>query len=512
MQGVWAELRSVVGGLAKPTDWRRVSLGALPVAATFFAGSGALYIRKVSNPPDGNLLQQRCAFRCIACNPDKDSASLPPQGQVLDGLLNRAGLENVDVLRCAAQQLRTSAEGDIMAVESLITTREQEFASLTLGAKTETSISRVGEWARPFVLEAQSTSELRTALYKGLVARWHASGSLDEQKQSQKRERVLQPDVITQQNPLYGRDMGCEMPLCLLQPDNAACADINTLSVSDWQSAATSLAEHGVVLMQGLLQPSQVCGLRESLHVHTSSMDRKRAEPSGIIPVREYDIDALLEKDPGLEAVTSTPGRQHINLRGSPFEDIVRQVQAGAVPLIWEHLSRTGLSSGSQQESRPYISEIQLLVSEPCAVDQFWHLDNTTPGLTLFVPLTSVPEDMGPTILLPGSYHLFQSERSLYRKIQSFASSFFASEGLVVGSMSAGDALLYDSRIIHRGAMNRRYDRTRIALVFRYDVEPPPGVGALGTLFVCELGKVLSLLLRFYATLPTLGNNQQKDC
>lgn len=34
--------------------------------------------------------------------------------------------------------------------------------------------------------------------------------------------------------------------------------------------------------------------------------------------------------------------------------------------------------------------QVQLLVTDPCAIDQFWHVDNTAPGLTLFIPLTQV--------------------------------------------------------------------------------------------------------------------------
>eukprot|EP00435_Cladocopium_sp_Y103_P075387 s7_g57.t1 len=38
---------------------------------------------------------------------------------------------------------------------------------------------------------------------------------------------------------------------------------------------------------------------------------------------------------------------------------------------------------------------------------RFWHVDNAASGVTLIVPLTPVPEDMGATLLLPGSHQLF---------------------------------------------------------------------------------------------------------
>ena len=45
--------------------------------------------------------------------------------------------------------------------------------------------------------------------------------------------------------------------------------------------------------------------------------------------------------------------------------------------------------------------------------------------------------------------------------------------------LNAGDAFLYDSRLLHRSAANRRYDRTAAVLVFRYDFERPPGMGCV---------------------------------
>lgn len=102
------------------------------------------------------------------------------------------------------------------------------------------------------------------------------------------------------------------------------------------------------------------------------------------------------------------------------------EAQKGALPLVWEHLSRQRAAAGRQDW--PYVSEVQLMVSEPCATDQsgllskgprvsrvrFWHVDNASSGLTLVVPLTAVPEDMGATLLLPGSHGLFSQASSSF--------------------------------------------------------------------------------------------------
>ncbi|CAK8995291.1 Ankyrin-3 (ANK-3) (Ankyrin-G) [Durusdinium trenchii] len=62
--------------------------------------------------------------------------------------------------------------------------------------------------------------------------------------------------------------------------------------------------------------------------------------------------------------------------------------------LFLSHIGKAGLSL--------YLSECQLLVSDPGAVNQIWHCDNLQPGLTMILPLTDVDEELGPTHLLPG--------------------------------------------------------------------------------------------------------------
>merc|ERR1719203_247581 len=130
-----------------------------------------------------------------------------------------------------------------------------------------------------------------------------------------------------------------------------------------------------------------------------------------------------------------------------------------------------------------YVSEVQILVSDPCAVDQFWHIDNTAPGVTVLLPLTPVPEEIGPTAFLPSSHLLFGkgpgSSPGLIGRCMAFASSMLTADGVPATSMNAGDALIYDSRLLHYGKANRLYDRTRVALVFRCDFMRPPGVGVV---------------------------------
>jgi len=476
MQGVFYEFRSTVHGWRKArTDWRRLGLQALPVVATAAAGTAALYARKQAYPPDAEFLTRRACFECAPAS-TLAGRGLLPSAAAVERALEEAGA-NIASLRRAAQRLRGPIERDLLEAEASLV---EEKATAGGGADVD---------------------RRRKQLYQGLVDSWREAGFLSEPEAYQKPRSALGGlDYITQTDESYGRDVGCEVPLCLLRGKVDVPADPNSLAAVDHVAAASALEEHGVVLLRSLLRDVDIQALRDRLKLQISALDRRKAK--GFPPVREYDETLLQEDDPDLESVLSTPGRRHFYLRGRTLEDVVKGAQAGALPLVWEHLSRAARAAGLPAGQRPYVSEVQLLVTDPCAVDQFWHVDNTAPGLTLFVPITEVPEDLGPTLFLPGTHHILANSSGGRSRFGALASSFFASEGVVVGSMGAGDALLYDSRIVHRGAANRKYDRTRVALVFRYDFERPPGVGVLGTQLVSWTGNILAQLQRLYTALP----------
>jgi len=332
---------------------------------------------------------------------------------------------------------------------------------------------------------------------------WMKAGYLAEPVQRRTAHLAkMGVDSISNIDESYGRDIGSEVPLCLLA--EGSDAETCRLDAEEWAAAAQALDDHGVTLLQTLLPLSKVHELRERLHVHGSALDntKKNSTASGVAAVREYDCSPLQEEDPDLEPIQSTPGRRHFYLRGRLLEEAVKHVQTGAMPLVWEYLSRVAPDPSFPSRRRPYISEVQLIVSDPCAVDQFWHVDNTAPGLTLLVPLTPVPAELGPTLFLPGSHHLFEERTGRFSRLRNFLASVLASDGVTVGAMGPGDALVYDSRIVHRGAANRKYNRTRVALIFRYDFERPPGIGPVGSQLMSWSGNIMSGLLSSYSMLP----------
>lgn len=471
IQTILFDIKKTTQDLTKrKTDWRRLGLQVLPVGAAAVVATGCLLARKRSDPPAADFL--RTPAVCFGCRSTADLAAegLLPSPVEVERCLVAVGVDIV-ALRRAASRLRGPIESDIVVVEAKL----------------------------------REAGGDRVQAYRELADRWREAGYLDEPVVEKKPRWAAKQhvDMVTKFDESYGHDVGSNVPLLLLAPPNGT-TNMHSLPAQGHVAAARSLEDHGVVLLTNLLGKDDVMMLRERMQLQVSALDRRHKNP--FAPVREYSSALLEELDEGLKSVVSTPGRRHFYLRGRALEEAVSFAQAGAMPVIWEHLMRAAEAAGLPRDARPYVSEVQLLVTDPCAEDQWWHVDNTAPGLTLFIPITTVREDIGPTIFLPGSHHTHVDTpgRSSYgERLRAFASSYFSADGAVAGSMEAGDALLYDSRIIHRGSANRKYDRTRVALLFRYDFERPPGVGPWGTQAFSWIGNALSVVQSVYAALPS---------
>merc|ERR1711920_711140 len=99
--------------------------------------------------------------------------------------------------------------------------------------------------------------------------------------------------------------------------------------------------------------------------------------------------------------------------------------------------------------------ELGVVVSEPGAAKQPWHFD--APGrclFTAFVALQDISLDMGPTLFLPGTHTRSAHEVFMQQPEQ------FAGVEPAVALLSAGDAVLYDTVLLHCGGPNNS-DKTR---------------------------------------------------
>lgn len=173
--------------------------------------------------------------------------------------------------------------------------------------------------------------------------------------------------------------------------------------------------------------------------------------------------------------------------------------------------------------SRYELTDVQFLNAHPNkSTNQIWHRDNKFRGLTAIVALKDV-RDNGPTELILGShladYSLMSSYGILFR---SYLPLFMRDSPSVeeatlptkplLACIDAGDAVLYDARIFHRGRGNNcvsqdSENRDRPVLVLRWDAArtPPPGAGLILTTANIYWGKVL------YAALYLLEKLQPSD-
>lgn len=134
------------------------------------------------------------------------------------------------------------------------------------------------------------------------------------------------------------------------------------------------------------------------------------------------------------------------------------------------------------------LTDVQFLNAYPKSTNQIWHRDNTCCGLTAIVALKDVRSN-GPTELLTGSH---KNDFSIWNALHNAffegndAARFTLGQPLL-GVIDAGDAILYDARIFHRGRGYRKsngsHHRDRPVLVLRWDAAstPPPGAGLIKT-------------------------------
>jgi len=140
------------------------------------------------------------------------------------------------------------------------------------------------------------------------------------------------------------------------------------------------------------------------------------------------------------------------------------------------------------------VSQLQLIDSRPGCQGQIFHVDNTCKGLTVMIPLCDMGPKNGPTVLLAQSHQMFPDfSLGRLRRFIFEDSSSSGSSKVIVAECKAGDALIYDSRTIHRGSSNLS-DQSRPVLIVRVDYleSPPPGIGAAGTLGVNVMGNLLA--------------------
>lgn len=213
---------------------------------------------------------------------------------------------------------------------------------------------------------------------------------------------------------------------------------LEAVKLEDEAAALRNLRQSGVCLVPGVLSKKQQ---EECLELMSSNISR---------------------------AVEETTGRLHVSfLRSVEQKATLETLAAPLQPLIRAFF----------EGARPYqLSQAQLLQSRPGSVNQAWHCDNTSQGLSILIPLVPTTKYNGPTQLLPETHRCF-STRGEFLLGNAISYSLGPPPNPVYGETVAGGALVYDSRVVHRGLGNPSAS-ARPVLILRYDYcdALPPGL------------------------------------
>ncbi|CAK0892576.1 unnamed protein product, partial [Prorocentrum cordatum] len=341
--------------------------------------------------------------------------------------------------------------------------------------------------------EALASGAVGAAEVSAAVARWRAAGVF--------AARPPAAALAPESRRTYGVDVGCAAPAYLGRP-----AGDPRLEGPELERALGSLRRHGLALVAGAVDAEALRALRRRLRIPTGT------GPLGCpTEVRTADVAAAaVGAAPPLEP---TSGRRHFLLRGTALAEAeILPLLAPLMPLAYRFLAECRpdalpgcLMTGSASEPaaaaaapRLYLSECQLLVSDPGAAPQMWHRDNQRPGLTVILPLTTVDAEVGPTQLLPGTH----------AGAWAAASALLESGGAACAApLEAGQALVYDARVLHRGLGSSSYGHCRVVVVMRLDYvdTPPPGATIAQTALGRVEGGLLQALGALYSALPVPG-------
>lgn len=286
-----------------------------------------------------------------------------------------------------------------------------------------------------------------------------------------------------------GVDIGVDVPSCLLSDSSSNIANAPEWGSRVREGVTNILQEWGCVLLRGALMPTQVQSIREGLSVPESDFN---ASQVGC---------AIRDQDKNVQMWRYTFGRLHCLLRGSKLGSIgIRDIHIALAPLIFSYSQ--AVANGEQM----FLSEVQLIVTDPNAEKQFWHLDSAGSGLSVFIPLAPVRADLGPQHVLPGSHALSKEGGGFFkgfiRCVEILAATRGAASASPEGGLAwnAGDALLLDSRLLHRGLSSLSLTVSVPILIVRYDPvgAPPPNCGRHWMRFCSWMGSALENAFWFY--------------
>jgi ectoine hydroxylase-related dioxygenase (phytanoyl-CoA dioxygenase family) len=231
------------------------------------------------------------------------------------------------------------------------------------------------------------------------------------------------------------------------------CIYSNTILPASSSSEISSINKNGYYIRKNLLDKKQI----DSILVHFSSQAK-----DGTTNGREV-----------------SSRRIHHNFLGSSAFRELKEIK----DLISDKVLPIVKAEMDMEANQLEITEVQIVDSLPGSSIQIWHADNAYKGVTVMIPLIDLTEINGATYYIKGSQTLWEN---------------MIDKNITIDRplLTAGDGVVADARIFHRGGANRS-DSSRPMLVIRFDDKktPPPGMTFVGATIRFYVAKMISYIL-----------------
>ena len=398
----------------------------------------------------------------------------------------RWGLINSPSIQLYLERLK-EAHNYCSGVEYHLWTLNEIFES------TSTVTDKLHRLQQSFPILSQMTvpanaEELRETVLSILIARW------EQLKMFSPHFKRIARD--TEGRLVYGGDADCAPPSMmssqpLLTPD----------SVGD---AAKQLAEDGLVVLQGVVDPDLIKALRDAMSIKDNFMAKSRDR----FETRSVDVEVIARGEEDAVFDDFVFARPHVLLRKTKYEDLIKPLYTAAMPLVWRAMAQqrkdsilTAATDASEDVHRVFISDIQLVSTHPCAAKKPWTADSGGGGLSLIIPLTPHnKKEHGYHQILPGSHRLRDGPLGWLHCL----TRTMGYGGAVEWEPHAGDVVIADGRLMRRESPNRSFTLCEAYIIVRFDWSDrkPPGQNPVTSMIFNFLSGCIDGVGLVYKKLP----------
>lgn len=334
--------------------------------------------------------------------------------------------------------------------------------------RTLPSVRTLIETKPPSVMDPDAT---RDVLVSELINDWISRGYFDD------NTHVDQGVFGNRQtSECLGVDIGTKMV-----PSISEDQSLQHLPVDQYEKGVEYLQQLGCVLVRNAVNEDTLRSIRDHLCIH--------GQPSSDIG------KCVLALDANISHSRASPNRLQMVLRGSKVEEFTSKIHSAIFPVV------CAIQEKRNFREKLILSDLRLVVVDHAAQHLRWTAYNPRGGLSVMIPLQTHDSRSATQIFLPGSHLLLDPKISLFRRWSMFLERYlsFASPQSIPalyldGSWKAGDAFVFDNRLLIRGDENRLF-RSGAYILAKYEtVEDAPMTLFLRGKYMFRLAQFLEII------------------